>query len=531
MRPDSHSCNHRVFDGSKWRVSTFRDHPRVRFRLTAEQGGSPSVVVNAIADSGAQSNIWGLNDFERCGFQRDQLCPAAVNVTAANNQQINIVGSLACILEGMSPGEAVSCRSIVYISDAVDGFFLSYETMLDLSIIDGEFPQIGSCRTPTSVTRDKASVCSSSPASRRLLNSGCSDPNDELPSCDCPQRAAVPDRPLSLPFQAVPENNEKMRAWLLERYASSTFNTCPHRPLQQMAGPPIEIHLDQFAKPRVCHTARPVPIHWQERVRQDLMRDEAPGVIEKVPYGEPVTWCHRMVVTRKHDGTPRRTVDLSPLNKYCRRETHAGESPFILARRVPGNTWKSVTDAWNGYHSVPLRKSDRHLTTFITPFGRYRYTRAPQGFLSSGDGYNRRFQAVLSGFQRMERCVDDTVHFDEDLEQHWWRTIDFLSRVGSSGIVLNPDKFQFAKREVDFAGFRISERSIKPLPRYLDAIQSFPVPTSTTDVRSWFGLVNQVSNYAQLRDIMTPFRQFFKKNRVLIGRLSSMRYFKPPKPR
>ena len=129
----------------------------------------------------------------------------------------------------------------------------------------------------------------------------------------------------------------------------------------------------------------------------------------------------------------------------------------------------------------------------------------------------------------MERCVDDTVHFDEDLEQHWWRTIDLLSKVGSSGIVLNPDKFQFSKREVDFAGFRISDSSIKPLPRYLDAIRSFPVPTSTTDVRSWFGLVNQVSNYAQLRDIMAPFRVFLKKNQKFYWNADLDRVFQTSK--
>ena len=83
-----------------------------------------------------------------------------------------------------------------------------------------------------------------------------------------------------------------------------------------------------------------------------------------------------MVVTRKHNGSPRRTVDLSPLNKFCLRETFATESLFRLTRRIPGDTWKTVTDTWNGYHSVPLRVSDRHLTTFITPFGRWRYTRA-----------------------------------------------------------------------------------------------------------------------------------------------------------
>ena len=165
-----------------------------------------------------------------------------------------------------------------------------------------------------------------------------------------------------------------MEEWLLHRFASSTFNTCPHRPLPCMTGPPVEIHLEDGVIPRAVHTAAPVPIHWQEQVLSDLKRDEALGVIERIPYGEPVSWCHRMVVTRKHNGTPRRTGDLSPLNKHCKRETFPTESPFHMARRVPKGTWKTVSDAWNGYHSVPLRQSDRHLTTFIT-FGRWRYTR------------------------------------------------------------------------------------------------------------------------------------------------------------
>lgn len=95
--------------------------------------------------------------------------------------------------------------------------------------------------------------------------------------------------------------------------------------------------------------------------------------------------------------------------------------------------------------------------------------------LSSGDSYNRRFDAVLSDFERKERCVDDTIHYDTDLEKHWWRTIDFLIGVGQSGIVLNPDKFPFADKSVDFAGFRVSDTTIEPLPKYLNAIRDFPI--------------------------------------------------------
>ncbi len=84
------------------------------------------------------------------------------------------------------------------------------------------------------------------------------------------------------------------------------------------------------------------------------------GVLEKVPYGEPSKCCHRMVVTRKANGSPRRTVDMSSLSKHCLRETHHVQPPFQQARSIPRNTWKSVTDAWKGYHSVPLRECDRY---------------------------------------------------------------------------------------------------------------------------------------------------------------------------
>ena len=68
--------------------------------------------------------------------------------------------------------------------------------------------------------------------------------------------------------------------------------------------PASAIHLEDGVIPRAVHTAAPVPIHWQEQVLSDLKRDEALGVIKRIPYGERVYWCHRMVVTRKHNGTP-----------------------------------------------------------------------------------------------------------------------------------------------------------------------------------------------------------------------------------
>ena len=118
-----------------------------------------------------------------------------------------------------------------------------------------------------------------------------------------------------------------------------------------------------------------------------------------------MTWCHRMVVVSKKSGSPRRCVDLQPLNRYATRETHHTPSPFHQARSVPRSTYKTVLDAWNGYHSVPLHEDDRHLTTFLTPWGRYRYRVAPQGYVSSGDGYTRRYDEIVMAAELSHDCV------------------------------------------------------------------------------------------------------------------------------
>lgn len=111
-------------------------------------------------------------------------------------------------------------------------------------------------------------------------------------------------------------------------------------------------------------------------------------------------------------------------------------------------------------------------------------------------------------FERKECVVDNILHYDTDLKTHWWRTIDLLTTLGNAGVTLNRKKFQCAQPSVEFAVILISEDHIEPLQKYFRAIEDFLTPSSTRDIRSWFGLVNQVAHYAQMQDIMAPFRRF-----------------------
>ena len=49
---------------------------------------------------------------------------------------------------------------------------------------------------------------------------------------------------------------------------------------------------------------------------------------------------------------------------------------------------------------------------------------------------------------------------------------------------------------------------VKPLPKYLNAIQDFPRPKSVKHIRAWFGLINHVSHYGRVTELMAPFKPF-----------------------
>ena len=445
-----------------------------------------SVPYRAMADTGCQSCLAGFDLLNELNIQKTQLIPVSMKMTAANNKNIEIAGALPLRITGISPSKtAHTTKQLVYFTPSARRMFLSKHACRSLGLISNNFPTIGEMHAVS----DKKSLAN---------------------RCQCPVRQPPPPPPTSLPYPATEENRVKLEKYLLEYYKSSTFNTCQHQPLPMMTGPPLRLMIDQDAKPSAVHKPIPIPIHWQDEIYADLEQDVNLGVIEPVPVGTPVTWCHRMVVVPKKSGKPRRTVDLQPLNKYATRETHHTETPFHQARAVPPYTLKSTFDAWNGYHSIPLHNDDKHLTTFITPKGRYRYCVAPQGYVASGDGYTRRFDELILDFPRKTKCVDDTLLWSDSLSEAFFHAVDWLNLCGNNGITLNPTKFTFAKPTVQFAGFEITPTSVKPCPRTVEAIKEFPTPKNITDVRSWFGLVNQVSYAFASADRMLPFRNLLK---------------------
>ena len=110
--------------------------------------------------------------------------------------------------------------------------------------------------------------------------------------------------------------------------ASSTYNQLRQQTLKDCLS-------DSDGEPKLCSyvagkvmdrslcpapekmNALPISTHVSSAIDQDV----GFGIIEPVPAGKPVTWCHCMVECPKKNGKPCRTLDFQALSLHATQET------------------------------------------------------------------------------------------------------------------------------------------------------------------------------------------------------------------
>ena len=235
---DSVSLDHHIFTKDGWKRASSAAHPQLRLRLTTDKldfkhfnARFPKIqpkYVDVVVDSGAQSCLWSRSAFLKSGFCKDDLIPVSQSLRAANAAPIRIDGATIVRLAGTTnSGSTIEAATIVYISPDTDTFFLSKDVMIQLGIVGKDFPRVGSAHAIEHVgTQEHGNVNAVE--------------DDVYAPCGCFRRELPPEKPKELPFDCVPDNAEKMKEWLLRRYASSTFNKCKHQKLPEMKGLPIQ---------------------------------------------------------------------------------------------------------------------------------------------------------------------------------------------------------------------------------------------------------------------------------------------------
>ena len=165
----------------------------------------------------------------------------------------------------------------------------------------------------------------------------------------------------------------------------------------------------------------------------------------------------------------------------------------------------SICDLKQGYHHVELDEESSYLTTFATPFGRYRWLRLPFGLKVSSEIFQKRLCMALEGLEGVQCVADDVIVYGRDRDDHNCNLRNLLSRCEEHGVRLNPDKCQFNVPEIKFLGHVVSASGLKADPTKIEAIVKMEAPTDVAAVERLRGTVTYLARYVpKLSEVMRP---------------------------
>ena len=84
------------------------------------------------------------------------------------------------------------------------------------------------------------------------------------------------------------------------------------------------------------------------------------------------------------------------LNKAVKRQQHMLPNLEDLAPKLAGSTVFVSLDASGGYFQIPLSEESSKVTTFMTPFGRFRFRRILMGITMAPEVFQVKMEELLS---------------------------------------------------------------------------------------------------------------------------------------
>lgn len=271
------------------------------------------------------------------------------------------------------------------------------------------------------------------------------------------------------------------------------------------------IHIDPASTPVVCPPRR-VPLALRSRLEKELQHMEDTGIIAKVT--EPSEWVNALVVVEKpRTGRLRVCLDPRDLNKAIKRPHYPLPTLEDITPKLGGAKYFSVLDARSGYWAIKLTAESSKLTTFNTPFGRYRFLRLPFGLISAQDEFQRKIDETFQGLEGVVAIVDDVLVYGATREAHDRNLRAMLQRSREKGVRLNPEKSIIGATEVSYFGHCLSSEGIKPDPEKVAAVKMMKPPRNRAELETVLGMVNYLAKFAPgLSETNAPMRQLLKQS-------------------
>ncbi len=260
----------------------------------------------------------------------------------------------------------------------------------------------------------------------------------------------------------------------------------------------------------IRQTLRRQPLAYQAQIDDHVQRMLQAGVI--IPSSSP--WCSNVCLVRKKDGRLRFAVDYRQLNSLTTIPAYPMPRVDACIDSLGDSAWFSTMDLRAAFWQVKQSEEDAPKTAFITRTGCYQFTRLSFGLSGSPGLFQRLADLIFIGltWDALLVFLDDIIIFGRTVEEHLNRIEQVFQRLSRANLKITPAKCHFFKREVNFLGFRISQKGVQTDPDKTTAVASWPTPKNAKQLRSFCATINYYRRHIhQFSVIAAPLYDLLKK--------------------
>ncbi len=211
----------------------------------------------------------------------------------------------------------------------------------------------------------------------------------------------------------------------------------------------------------------------------------------------------------KKDGGLRPCIDFWSLNSIIVKFRYPLPLVPAALEYLRGATIFTKLDLRSEYNLIRIREGDEWKTAFVTPTGHYEYLVMPYGLVNAPSVFQDFMHEVLREYLHRFILVyiDDILIYSRSLAEHRHHVAEVLQRLRQLRLFLKAEKCSFHQPSVQFLGCHIDSSGIRMDEGKVEAIKTWPQPTTIKELQRFLGFSNFyrrfIQNYSTLTNPLT----------------------------
>ena len=185
--------------------------------------------------------------------------------------------------------------------------------------------------------------------------------------------------------------------------------------------------------------------------------------------------------------------------------------------KLVGSKYFTKIDLHSGYHQIRVKEDDIQKMAFRTRYGHFEYLVLPFGLTNAPATFmmlmNNVFHEYLDKFVII--YLDDILIYSKSKEEHLQHLRQVLTILRQHKLYAKMKKCEIMQTRVEYLGHFISQDGISVDNRKIDVIRQWPMPTNTSDIRSFLGIASYYRKFVKhFAAIAMPLTDLLHKDNV-----------------